>query len=142
MPTAATIDEFLALSRMLTGVEKLNAELGRQYLDRLSSSPFDPFLLEILERFRGFTDGPTTAEGLKQILGDEMLRLTICQVILLWYTSAMWDNLSNPITLRFGAQEEYFSGLAWQIIAAHVPGVSGGYFGHWRYRPDNGSLES
>jgi hypothetical protein len=49
----------------------------------------------------------------------------------------MRDNLSTPIALRYGTQEEYFSGLAWLIIGAHVPGLSGGYFGHWRYRPEN-----
>ena len=40
-------------------------------------------------------------------------------------------------TSRYGTPEEYFSGLAWKIIGAHPPGLSGGYFGHWRYRPDN-----
>jgi Membrane bound FAD containing D-sorbitol dehydrogenase len=132
------LETFLALSRVLTGVEDLDIEFGRQYLDRLSSSPFDPFLRQILDRFRDFTDKTNVAGQVKQeILADPALRPTICQIILLWYTSAMWDNQSDPIALRYGTQEEYFSGLAWQIIGAHAPGVSGGYFGHWRYRPDN-----
>ena len=53
------------------------------------------------------------------------------------FTGAMQDNSTNPSNLRYGTQEEYFSGLAWSIVGAHVPGLSGGYFGHWRYRPDN-----
>jgi hypothetical protein len=132
------LKDFLALSRILTGVENLDEELGRQYLDRLTSSPFDPPLRQILDRFQGFRNDETLAERVKhEILGDGKLRPTVCQIILLWYTSATRDNLSVPVALRFGTPEEYFSGLAWLIIGAHVPGLSGGYFGHWRYRPDN-----
>ena len=54
---------------------------------------------------------------------------------------SMQDNLSNPGAMRYGTEEEYFSGLAWSAMGAHVPGLSGGYFGHWRYRPDNEPLE-
>jgi hypothetical protein len=128
------------LSRILTGVEKLDAELGRQYLDRLTSTPFEPFLRQILERFRGLKNDITLVSQVKQhILGNDTLRPTVCQIVLLWYTSAMQDNI--PGVMRYGTQEEYFSGLAWLAIGAHVPGLSGGYFGHWRYRPDNESRE-
>ncbi len=136
------LKDFLALSRILTGVENLDAELGRQYLDRLTSTPFEPLLRQILERFRGLGDDGTLADQVKrQILGDDTLRPAVCQIILLWYTSAMQDNLGTPGVMRYGTQEGYFSGLGWSIIGAHVPGLSGGYFGHWRYRPDNEPLE-
>jgi len=136
------LKDFLALSRILTGVENLDAELGRQYLDRLTSTPFEPLLRQILERFRGLEDDGTLADQVKrQILGDDTLRPAVCQIILLWYTSAMQDNLGTPGVMRYGTQEGYFSGLGWSIIGAHVPGLSGGYFGHWRYRPDNEPLE-
>ena len=132
------LNEFITVSKVLTGVEHLDTELGRQYLDRLSSSPYDPFLRQILDRFRKLKkDATLQDEVVKQILDDDTLRPTVCQIILLWYTSAMRDNNNLPIALRYGSQEEYFSGLAWRIIGAHVPGLSGGYFGHWRYRPEN-----
>jgi Membrane bound FAD containing D-sorbitol dehydrogenase len=135
----STLEDFLALSRILTGVENLDAELGRLYLDRLTSTPFGPSLRQILDRFRGLGADATLAGRVKrEILADDGLRPTVGQIILLWYTSAMWDSLTSvPIALRYGTQEEYFSGLAWQIMGAHVPGLSGGYFGHWRYRPEN-----
>jgi hypothetical protein len=44
--------------------------------------------------------------------------------------------------MHYGTQEEYFSGLGWQLIGAHVPGLLGGYFGHWCYRPDNEPKEA
>jgi hypothetical protein len=121
--------------------------IGRQYLDRLNSSPFNPFLGQILKRFRELKDRPDALDQVKkQIVANDSLRPTVCQVILLWYTSTVQDNLgmqppAAPV-MRFGTQEEYFSGLAWTIIGAHPPGLSGGYFGHWRYRPDNEPKES
>lgn len=141
-PRTAIFDDFLALSRILTGVDNLDADLGRQYLDRLNSSPFNLFLGQILKRFRELKDKPDVLDQLKkQIVGNDSLRPTVCQIVLLWYTSTMQDNLGMqpPTTpmMRFGTQEEYFSGLAWTIIGVHPPGLSGGYFGHWRYRPDN-----
>jgi Membrane bound FAD containing D-sorbitol dehydrogenase len=136
-------DDFLALSRILTGVQNLNAELGRQYMDRLASTPFEPVLRQVLERFRELKDDDTRVDQVKrEILANDMFRPTVCQIILLWYTSAMRDNLTTPLVMRYGSQEEYFSGLAWRIIGDHVPGLSGGYFGHWRYRPDNDPSET
>jgi hypothetical protein len=146
-PRTSVFDDFLALSRILTGVDNLDADLGRQYLDRLNSSPFNPSLSQILKRFQelgGETD--LVGQVKKKIVADDSLRPTVCQIILLWYTSTVQDNLgmqppAAPV-MRFGTQEEYFSGMAWTIIGAHPPGLSGGYFGHWRYRPDNEPKES
>jgi hypothetical protein len=140
---ASILKDFLGLSRILTGVEDLDVNLGRQYLDRLASSPFQPQLDEILERFRGLKKGEKLVEQVKaKIVEVDPLRPTVCKIILLWYTSTVQDNLGmdppapSP-SFRYGTPEEYFSGLAWKIIGAHPPGLSGGYFGHWRYRPDN-----
>ena len=137
------LKDFLALSRILTGVEKLDREIGRQYLDRLMGTPFGPPLRLVLARFRGLEEngGDLAGQVRKHILGDDTLRPTLCQIILLWYTSAMPGNPDDAKSFRFGTDEAYFSGLSWQLMGAHVPGLSGGYFGHWRYRPDNEPLE-
>jgi hypothetical protein len=142
---SSDFDDFLALSRIFTGVSNLDVDLGRQYLDRLNSSPFNPLLSQVLKMYQGLRNEPDIVEQVKkQIVADDSLRPAVCQIILLWYTSTVQDNLGNlglnpPVApvMRFGTQEEYFSGLAWSIIGAHAPGLSGGYFGHWRYRPDN-----
>lgn len=132
------LEDFIALSRVLTGFAALDSELARQYLDRLTSSPCAPALRQLLERFRGLkADATLTAQVKREIVGDDALRPTVCQIVLLWLTSAMRDNDNPIIALRYGSQEAYFSGLGWRMMGAHVPGLSGGYFGHWRYRPDN-----
>jgi D-sorbitol dehydrogenase-like protein len=138
-PQQEALTTFLELSRILTGVNGLAADLGRQYLNRLSSSTFAPSLQQVLERFRSLGKHPNPDKFKQHILSDATLRPTICQIILLWYTSGMQDpsDPATPFTIHYGTQEEYFSGLGWQLIGAHVPGLSGGYFGHWRYRPEN-----
>jgi hypothetical protein len=137
------LDDLMALSRVLTGVEDLDVTLGRQYLDRLVSSPLQLQLSAMLERFREFKKDEKLVEQVKaKIVEVDSLRATVCQIILLWYTSTVQDNLgidppAPSLSFRYGTPEEYFSGLVWKIIGAHPPGLSGGYFGHWRYRPDN-----
>jgi D-sorbitol dehydrogenase-like protein len=138
------LEEFIAMSQVLTGLGNLKAELARAYLDRLTSSPFGPQLKEILSRFRELK--PEGGAGLEEqvqakILADDALRPAVSQIVLLWFTSAMWERNGPALNLRYGGQEEYFSGLAWSLIGAHPPGLSGGYFGHWRYRPENEPVE-
>lgn len=127
----AMLKDFLAFSRILTGVENLDEDLGRQYLDRLKSTPFDPLLRQILDRFHGLKGGATLINQVKiLLLGDDTLRPTICQIIPLWYRSAMQgENPLSPSAVPYGAEEEYFIGLAWSVIGAHVPGLSGSDFG-------------
>jgi hypothetical protein len=134
----STLDDFLGLSRILTGVQTLDAGIAGQYLDRLNSSPLQPALATVLRRFRDISPGPAAADQVKKkIVADDGLRPVVSQIILLWYTSAMRDGESGALSLRFGTQDGYFSGLVWTIIGAHPPGLSGGYFGHWRYAPEN-----
>ena len=33
--------------------------------------------------------------------------------------------------------EDYFDSLIWRAALAHPKGLSGGYFGHWRYPPED-----
>jgi hypothetical protein len=138
------LEDFLSLSRILTGIENLDAALGREYLNRLTGTTFGAPLRQLMERFRALGKEPTTELVQQQILAEDALRPTVCQIILLWYTSGMQDpkDPMAPTIMHYGTQEEYFSALGWRLIGAHVPGLSGGYFGHWRYRPENEPAET
>jgi Membrane bound FAD containing D-sorbitol dehydrogenase len=129
------LDQFMALSEILTGCE-LDAEQGRAHFDRLLSTPLVPSIPEVLKHFARLPKR-TAAEVERKLVADAELRPTICQIVLLWYTSALRDSSSDPSVLRYGSEQAYFGGLVWRILGAHPPGLSGGYFGHWRYRPDN-----
>jgi hypothetical protein len=129
------LDQFMELSEILTGC-KLDAEQGRAHLDRLRSAPLVPSISEVLMRFEKLSKR-SLAEVERKMVADAKLRPTLCQIVLLWYTSALRDSESDPLVLRYGNEQAYFGGLVWRILGAHAPGLSGGYFGHWRYRPDN-----
>ena len=47
----SALKDFLALSRILTGVNGLDANMGRQYLNRLAGTTFEPLLRQVLGAF-------------------------------------------------------------------------------------------
>jgi hypothetical protein len=129
------LGQFIELSRILTGYE-IDVDQAGVHLDRLRSTPLVPSIQDVLKRFATLPQH-STAEVERTLVADAGLRPTLCQIVLLWYTSAVRDSGSDPLVLRYGSEQEYFGGLVWHILGAHPPGLSGGYFGHWRYRPDN-----
>jgi hypothetical protein len=71
----------------------------------------------------------------KGLVNDASLALLVRKIILLWYTGSI-DTGQGPPTL--GSQDDYFEALMWSAVGAHPPGLSDGYFGHWRYPADLG----
>lgn len=66
------------------------------------------------------------------IIDDTELRDLAKVILVLWYTGDLLGSTTSTPT-----EEQYFGGLLWPIARAHPPGLSGGYFGHWTYPPDN-----
>lgn len=152
------LEDFLALSSVLINERNLDKGLAQQYLDRLLKAPVkgEPMasrLEALLGAFREIRDaGGDLEEGVRQrIINDAALSPIARQIIFLWYTSAFLvrsekpDNVANletgrpesSTTLQFGSPEQYFCGLMWSVIRAHPPALSGGYFGYWKYPPEN-----
>jgi hypothetical protein len=135
------VEDFVALSRILTGVEDLDRLQAQTYLDRLNSIPDGLQVKAAIARYRTLADtGAAPLDIGRTILADISLRAAVTQIVLVWFTSATMDTpptaTSGPV-LRYTTDAAYFSGLVWRAIGAHVPGLSGGYSGHWRYRPEN-----
>jgi hypothetical protein len=78
------------------------------YLDRLVSSRFQPDLAEILERFRGLKKGDKFVEQVKvKIVEVDELNPTVGQIVLLWFTATMQDNMGVvPLPSALRAIEE------------------------------------
>lgn len=34
-------------------------------------------------------------------------------------------------------EDDYFESLIWRVVQSHPRGLSGGYFGHWHYPPED-----
>ena len=130
------LDDFIAVSEILTGVSDLDRTIGARRLDRLTRAGHEFGPIAALYRTMKADDASPDAIG-QALLANDALRPAIAQLVLVWYTSALQDASTTPPTMRYGDADDYFSALGWRVIGAHAPGLSGGYFGHWRYRPDN-----
>jgi len=128
------LDEFLDLSRDLTGVSELDRQLGSEYLERVREHAEGKNLALLLETFRALPPDPAARAVAiaEHIMASATVGLLAQQVTLVWYTSAFdvggkWS---------FGSPGQHFSALMWPIIGAHPLGLSGGYFGYWKYPPE------
>ncbi|MBD1895504.1 sugar dehydrogenase complex small subunit [Coleofasciculus sp. FACHB-129] len=130
------LDDFVALSSVLTGEHKLDRNLADQYMQRVLQEPVGNQLENLLKLFYEIQSEGDDIVGKirKQIIENSTLGPLAKQIIILWYTSGFPE--ADGKTWRFGSPEGYFSSLMWSIIQAHPPGLSGGYFGHWKYPPD------
>lgn len=135
------LDDFIALSSVLTGKAGLDRTLAEQYLQRITVDVNGDKLKDLLKTFREIeaAGGEVLEEINQRIMNDATLGPLAQQIIVLWYTSALHSKDENGND-RFDFPDNpdhYFSGLVWQVIHAHPLGLSGGYFGHWKYPPEN-----
>lgn len=128
--------DFIRLSLVLTGEQQLNANIAKEYLNRIQGDPLGVSLSDLLEVFREIetAGGDISAEVGKRIIADNTLGPLAKRVTILWFTAQIFDDQGHG---KFETAEQYFSALVWPAISAHPLGLSGGYFGHWRYPPEN-----
>lgn len=126
-------EQFTLLSKELTGFDDLMPEIvqahysAMQRLDASGKLGTPGIFSQLLKRYifgqaRDLYEDPEDLVLLKEI-------------ILLWYTGFP-SNESLTKIAKVGL-EGYFESLLWKVIRAHPPGLSGGYFGHWHYPPEN-----
>ena len=136
----SAIQTFVDLSEALTGHENLaekrdgDRTLAESYYELIETAFEGERMKKLLSTFEGLVgDGDSRLE---QIMRDEQLGEVAQEIIMLWYMSSF----RTPGKERDGAPatpEQYFQGLFWPTIRAHPLGLSGGYFGYWRYPPEN-----
>ena len=128
------VERFVKLSEVLTGVRPLPKALAAEYVERLGAAPEGANLNVLLDAFASIVaaGGDVDAAITTQIMNDATLQPLVQVVILLWYLGEIRGQAPQG-----GRPDHYFQGLFWSVISAHPPGLSGGYFGHWTYPPDN-----
>lgn len=127
---------FVALSVALTGDPELPAVLATAYLKRLDRAhPGDVDKLLVAYE-AGLAAGEHELQAIQDRVVDDAARWsTAREVVSIWLTSRLPGvDLAGPEVVP---PEQYFQGRLWVTIQAHPPGLSGGYFGHWRYEPDS-----
>lgn len=141
------INKFHEISIELTGFNNLSSNLIEAYYYKIMkekgySENLSKLIDELINNHTPLKELTETNRSYKRLVKG---------IVFLWYTSELisWESIekweSTPVEDRkfeilerkTGTQEEYYEGLIWKAIRAHPLGLSGGYFGHWKYEPEN-----
>jgi hypothetical protein len=131
---ASALAPFVALSTVLTG-GKVSEATARRHLATLTLALGAPAVRAVLKKFRTFRGRADLGECVAtEIIADPVLGPTAKSMTILWFTGLIDGSHGSPGS----TQEDYFEALMWPAVGAHPPALSDGYFGHWRYPPDEG----
>ena len=79
-----------------------------------------------------------------KIMSNSRLSEVAKEITMLWYMSGFRipgcqgdDGEPEFKELAPETPEQYFRALFWPTVRAHPLGLSGGYFGYWKYPPEN-----
>ena len=132
----AEIDQFITLSKALTGANALDAGLAAAYLQHLKKV-YRAGLTALLDAASKVNNGDYAP-----IIADAALRPLVAQMIAVWFTG----EFAGPPTIDAQGkakngkpdtptQEQFNSGLLWDVIHAHAPSHSTQEYGYWTVPP-------
>jgi hypothetical protein len=122
------------LSSKLTGDDNLSLSLAEEYYACFLP---DATFIKLLERYREIVNqnpADLISEIEEKLLTAPDFRMLIKKIIMLWYLGS-----SDVVTGDLKGDKHYFhyEALVWKVIHAHPPGLTGGYYGYWAYKPEN-----
>jgi hypothetical protein len=130
--------KFYHLSTLVTGFEELPSAISDGYLARLlAADGYSNHLPSVLSLAQDLS----SADELMKLLNNQ--QKACCKgVVFLWYAAELlpWASANSNVmdkNRQNASEEEYYSGLIWKAIRAHPLGLSGGYYGYWKYEPEN-----
>jgi hypothetical protein len=114
----------------LAGIDGVSERLAGAALDRVCRRFGDSVADQLLVAFAG-----GGIDALRQDpLADPARALTY-----FLYTGLLPDASGRPAPDQTELDEaDYFESVMWRAIQAHPRGLSGGYYGHWHYPPEDG----
>lgn len=131
------MDLFLSLSVHLIGLNSLPKYLAEQHLQRVQRQAPELWasIVELLAIFEEISlEGGDIDAGIRERIFGTPLRASARRIIILWYLGELVNEKDETLQ---GLPEDNFRGLMWEMIHAHPLGLSGGYFGYWKYPPEN-----
>jgi hypothetical protein len=129
------VPSFLSLSETVTAQVGLDPSIAFRHLSRLSEV-FETSLLESLLAVHDLFPVQDREQRLRDLLAEsDKFALLVEAILVLWYTGGLLK--AGRLDFPEGDPEPHFGALLWSSLGAHTPGSPGGYFGHWRYSPDN-----
>jgi hypothetical protein len=139
-PGSISLEQFLAVSAVLTGFTNLDPVVGSLYLQSLEGSDeFDASLGELAER-AGFGGGsaPTTVAELEAsgIFAEEATSTLADRIIEYWYTGVYTTPEGEPMVATF------VDSLAWKALTFTKPTTICADPGFWEKRPEAAGFRS
>ncbi len=130
----AALASFVRLSTVLVGEENLPDDLAAIYLAQAKSTLKDK-LGALLTRFDELLHGGKDAVTVirDHILPDADFGATARVILVLWYTGGIQNAAGDWEVV---SADRYYRALVWDAIGAHPPTLSNGYYGHWKYPPE------
>jgi hypothetical protein len=126
------IDRFVQLSKVLTGAPSLDPAMAEAYLGRLRVEYPAP-VTDVLAAFAAIEKNEHLVYEVKRRIVDDKALASLAQkIIFIWYTSEFVGADNKP---KAGTQQQFYSGLLWQVIGAHAPTNSKLNYGDWRNPP-------
>ncbi|MBC2845075.1 hypothetical protein [Winogradskyella flava] len=129
---------FYKLSIELVDIKDLKLEVSNYYFELLLNEYGDDFISLLNNNYFGKKAKSTSSE--RKLNG---------LIIYLWYTSEfitrseldsffdVSDDFNKQNEFVHSSPVPYYNGLVWKAIRAHPLGLTGGYFGYWKYKPEN-----
>lgn len=117
-------DTALEMCRQLSGFNDVSARFTQTALGGLVADVGCQPAERLLEAF--------AAGGLPIIMADATFAPLVEKLLIFLYTG-----FADDPQIMAGAPENHFESLMWRAVGAHPPGLSGGYFGHWHYPPED-----
>lgn len=130
---------FHQLSMTVCGYADLNEDLSNEYWNILSGDaatlPQLTRMLDMYDHILQANPPDILAEFRNQVLPDAALRELLRKIIKTWYLGRPPVAPAAPLN---GPRFFYhYEALIWKVAHAHPPGLSGGYYGYWHYKPEN-----
>ena len=123
------------LMRALCGVNELSERHVRSGLNQIVKRWSQRAAERLLA---AFDEG-----GVARVMSDEELA-GIARALTYWlYTGMLPDTEGSRVSRgtehkpAIESPEDYFESVIWRVIQAHPRALSGGYYGHWHYPPED-----
>lgn len=128
---------FYSFSKKICGNHTITEDMSNYYFELLKSEYGDSYL-DFLSNLDSGNQSEEQYAKFKRI------------ILYLWFSSELIqsnevDDFLDTTKEKFSKKQEYiassptpyYSALIWPSIKSHPIGLTGGYFGHWKYIPEN-----
>lgn len=124
----------VGLCRALAGVDSVSSRFASSVIAHARERHGDAAIDALVDAF--------ATGGLERVSCADELSPIARSIVYALYTGMLPD--VEGAEVRTGvrhppipAPEDHFESVLWRTIQAHPPGLSGGYFGHWHYPPED-----